>query len=217
MRIRTSAAAVFGGALFALAAAGANVGAQEAMRYPAYRFGLMAGANISDMTKTTGADTRTGFLGGVTLNARFTRNFSLQPELYYSQKGVKGTFVDEASGENVDVTLKNDYVELPVLAKWTLVPEGTVQPFVLGGPAFAASASCKAEGSSRGVSASIDCDKLASHNTFDMGGLLGGGVAIPVGKNAMTLGARYTFGFNKVFDESKSKNRTWSLMLGFVF
>ena len=216
MRISHRSAAILGSALVAVALVTAVAGAQDNRMYPRFRFGVAAGANIADMTKTTGADTRTGVIAGATMNARFTKYFSVQPEIYYAQKGVKGTFVDDA-GDPIDITLKNDYVELPLLARWTLLTEGTVQPFVLGGPAFAASTSCKAEGRSGGVSASIDCDQFAKLNNFDVGGAVGGGVEFPVTHNALSLGARYTFGFSKVFDGTNSKNRTWSLLVGFVF
>lgn len=219
MRTMTKVALLIGGAALAAALIGSVAGAQSpTLLYPKWHFGLSAGANLADMTDTEGADMRTGMLVGASLSVQLTEKFSLQPELYYSQKGVKGSFVDEESGTPVDVTLKNDYIEVPLLARWTFGRLDTpVRPFVVGGPSLGLSASCKGEGEADGVSASIDCDRFASMNNFELGGVAGVGLAFPVGRNAMTVSTRYTVGFSKVFDEADSRNRALSFLVGFVF
>lgn len=72
-------------------------------------------------------------------------------------------------------------------------------------------------GEADGVSASIDCDRFATMNNFDFGGVAGVGLAFPVGRNAMTVSTRYTLGLSKVFDEADAKNRAISLLVGFMF
>src|SRR5215207_1330104 len=95
---------------------------------PKYRFGISAGANLASMTEADDTDSRTGLLIGGHVNVRLNNAFSFQPELYYSQKGLK------ASDSGVDVTLKNDYVEIPLLARWSAPMSGSIRPFVLAGP-----------------------------------------------------------------------------------
>jgi hypothetical protein len=201
--------------LAAAVALGVAEASAQAPLVPRYRFGVSAGANIADMTETTGADTRTGAIIGGVLRVRLNAQFAFQPELYYSQKGVTGEFDDE--GTTIDVELKNDYLEMPLLARWSPLTTGNIRPFALGGPSLAVSLSCEAEGASDGVSASVDCDEFADLNTFDLGALVGGGFEFPVGTRAMSVGARYTFGFNEVFDGTDSKNRALTFLVGFTF
>lgn len=216
MRMTTRFAAM-GASLVAGLLLAAPAAAQDAPFHPRFRFGITAGANIADMSDTDGASTRNGMIAGGTLTMQLLRDFAVQPELLYAQKGVEGTFTDDETGERVKLTLKNDYVEMPVLARYTFPLRAPIRPFVLAGPSFALSANCEAEGSSGGVSASVDCDRFASLNDFDVGGIAGAGLEMPVGRNAVTLGARYEFGFSEVFDESTAKNRAWSILLGIRF
>lgn len=219
MRTIPKLALLIGGAALAATLVGTVARAQSpTLLYPKWQFGLAAGANLADMTDTEGADMRTGMLVGAGLSVQLTEKFSLHPELYYSQKGVKGSFVDDESGTAVDVTLKNDYIEVPLLARWTFGRLDTpVRPFIVGGPSLAVSASCKGVGEADGMSASIDCDRFATMNNFEFGGVAGVGLAFPVGRNAMTVSTRYALGLSKVFDEANAKNRAFSVLVGFMF
>lgn len=213
------AAGVAAAAIVATLAATA-LAAQDApgRPFPHYRFGVSAGANLADMTDTDDADMRTGFLVGGSFMIQLSDRFSFQPELFYAQKGVKGAFVDDETSTPVSIALKHDYIEVPLLARWSFLDRAaSVRPFILGGPTFGVSASCEAEGSSGGVSASVDCDEFASVNNFEVGGLLGAGLELPVGRSRMTVAARYGMGFSKVFDESDSKNRTFAILVGATF
>ncbi len=75
-------------------------------------------------------DTRTGFIGGGFLTYGLNRNFSLQPEILYVNKGAqKGAFLFVAYWEL-------NYLEFPVLLKYDFQPEGTVHPHLFAGPAL---------------------------------------------------------------------------------
>lgn len=217
MRIRTRFAIALGTLLLAATAAPSPVDAQEQLTFPHYRIGFAAGANLADMSDTDDADFRTGFALGTSLMIQLSDKFSLQPELYYSQKGVKGRIDDPEAG-SISLTLKNDYIELPLLARWTFGDRMmSLRPFVVGGPTLAVVSSCEAEGSSGGASASIDCDEFADVNNFEFGGVAGVGLQFPVGRSLMSVGARYTMGFSKVFDGADAKNRAVSLLVGLAF
>lgn len=218
MRNRQRFVFVLAGILLAATAAVTPAAAQDSRAFPRFRFGVAGGANFADMSKTDNSDIRTGVLIGGSMMIELGRNFAIQPELYFSQKGAKGEFTDDNSGESIDITLKNDYIELPVLARWTFGTTAMrVRPFVVGGPTFAFVANCKAEGRSGGASASVDCTEFADQKDFDFGGVGGAGLEFPVGRSLMSLGARYTMGFNEVFKGTDAKNRTASVLVGITF
>ncbi len=77
---------------------------------------------------------RTTFAGGVVLNYAFNDAFSLEPELLYFSKGFVGNLYEGIV--DVDVTASFDYMELPVLAKYTFLPGRKFRPCVFAGPSF---------------------------------------------------------------------------------
>lgn len=185
---------------------------------PRYRFGLAAGFNLASMTETEDSELKPGFVVGGQLIMPISPVFAIQAELNYSQKGVKGSTVDEESGQKVDVALRHDYIEVPVLARLDIVrPGGGVQPFLLAGPALGVSVKCELEGESQGVSVTIDCDQLLEPSSVDFGAMFGGGLEIPMGARAFTLGARYTLGFGEVFEDGDTQNRVITFLAGIRF
>ena len=179
---------------------------------PKYRFGISAGANLASMTESEDTDSRKGLIIGGHMSVRLNNAFSFQPELYYSQKGLS------ASDAGTDITLKNDYIEIPLLARWSAPTSGSVRPFLLAGPSVGVNMSCEVEGEQDGQSATVDCEEFGGEvNTLDLGGLLGGGLEFPVGTRAMSVGARYTFGMSEVIKDSDSKNRALTFLVGFSF
>src|SRR5690606_2624853 len=86
---------------------------------------------------------RTGFYAGVTVQVPIAEGFSIEPGLYYAQKGysmqgeyqIKGL---DFIGLNAKAILQNDYIEMPVLAKLNM---GAVELFA--GPQFSYLASSK--------------------------------------------------------------------------
>jgi len=148
----------------------------------------------------------------------------LQPELLYSPKGAK---VSDPESSDVDVTLKMDYVEIPVLVRIPLGSGASASPYLLGGGAVAFESSCKFKGEAQGVSIEADCDggtdaelELQRKST-DFGAVVGAGVAIPAGSGSMILEGRYTFGLVDLNDSGDSqdgfKNRAGSVFVGYSF
>ncbi len=75
-------------------------------------------------------DSRTGFIGGGFLTYSLNRQFAVQPEILYVNKGAeKGVFLFTAYWDI-------DYLEIPVLLKFDLMPEGSVHPNLFAGPAL---------------------------------------------------------------------------------
>jgi len=110
--------------LIVLCAAGISYSA-SAQYDPAFRFGIKAGANLSningnDLSLGSGgnafnfkdnSDRTLGFAGGVFF--RFGRNFYVQPEFLLSQKGAKFNFDNSINDNKVDVRFSN--LDVPLL------------------------------------------------------------------------------------------------------
>jgi hypothetical protein len=93
-------------------------------------FGLKAGVNLSNVYDTKGedfvADSKFGFATGAFLAVPFGKMFGIQPELLFSQKGFKGTFL------GVNYTQTTSYIDMPLLL--ALKPNGFAT--LLFGPQF---------------------------------------------------------------------------------
>lgn len=93
----------------AILAAGLTANAQEV------NFGAKAGVNFANVSGEDVEDniTRTSFNVGAVVEFEISDKFSIQPELIYSAQGAK---LEEES--DVDLTLKLDYLNVPVIAKF---------------------------------------------------------------------------------------------------
>ena len=91
------------------------------------KIGVKAGLNISSLAfdeNEMNSSSRTGFTAGVMVEIPLAKNFSLQPELLYSQQGGKTSFFDsEVTNSNYKGTLELNYLNIPVEAKSFLPKE----------------------------------------------------------------------------------------------
>jgi len=186
---------------------------------PAFAQGLTAagvkvGVNFarlnSDDELVDQLDTRTGLIAGGFVELGINDMFSIQPEVLYSQKGGKGGVTEV--GLAYDATLKLDYVEIPILAKFNFGTTGGVRPFVFTGPvpAFNIRARFKQELAGTELEEDIDEDVKGG----DFGWVFGGGVRV----RGFSVDARYTFGFvaiNEDETEEDVKNQVFSILVGF--
>lgn len=200
--------------LGAVSIAPASVSAQDVM------LGVKGGINIADVDATdldeeVVTDTKTGLVGGLFAQLGIGDVFAIRPEALYSQKGFSG---DE---DGVDLELKLDYIEIPILLAARL-SQGSVRPVVFAGPVIAFEASCKVEDS---VSEeSVDCadldpeDPLETEST-DFGAAFGAGVELDAGGFVVLFDGRYTLGLRDVeaSEGTEAKNRAWSFMAGIGF
>ncbi len=204
--------ALFAASLFAAPSASAQ----------GVKLGVKGGVNIavniadiggSDVDSLGPTKTKTGFVGGAFVEFMIGDIFAIQPEVLYSQKGIK---IDSSSAE---LKLKVDYIEIPVLLKINIPIEGSkVHPNVYAGPAVAFESSCKFAGSSGSVSAEVDCDdpQLGIMTTStDFGLIFGGGLSFEVGGAEVGVDVRYTLGLTTIDDDDDPwdlKNKVISIM-----
>ena len=89
-------------------------------------FGVKGGMTIAKLTgdNNDDLDSRSGFTFGAYAEMPIGESMSFQPGFTYVQKGAEWT---EYFGEDsVDVTLKLDYFEIPLLFKYTVAGEGAL-------------------------------------------------------------------------------------------
>ena len=208
--------------ILALSTAGAAA-AQSTVDAPAARgtsFGVLAGVNLASFGGEDGDDLddgRTGFLVGGFAVVRLSPVLAFQPEVLYAQKGAGGSISDGGGVESLEFQLS--YLEAPLLLRVDVPGGGAVRPFLLAGPSIAINVGCEVEATFEGMTASVDCDEAdaAEPETFDVGGLIGGGLEFPLGTRSLGLGVRYTFGFTDVLDGADAQNRTLGIVASLRF
>ena len=186
--------------------------AQSIVLTPPRRVGITLGVNswTIDGTDAQDAKRRTGIMAGVLLVAPVTPIFAIQPELLYTMKGAK--FNDAG----VTGTLKMNYIEIPVLARFDVPSSGGVRPFFYVGPSVSFKVSCDVTAEFQGQSESASCDDPtlgeANVKSVDYGAIVGAGLAFDVSGRAFTLGARYDHSLAKISDNSDIKHRVISVV-----
>ncbi|MBR1545596.1 MAG: PorT family protein [Prevotella sp.] len=168
----------------------------------------MVGINLATMTKMDDSKMRVGLAAGVEAEYGVAENFSVTAGVLYSMQGVK--FSASEGGVSIDETLKLDYINIPILANYYIIPGLAIKAGIQ--PAFKASAKVKAEASYQGESAS---------DTEDLDGAKGFYLSIPVGLSyeyqSFVLDARYNLGVTKAFDGGDSKHSWFMFTLGYKF
>jgi hypothetical protein len=174
-------------------------------------FGIMAGANFAKLggDDVEDASNRTGLLAGVYVDLPVANGVSVRPELLYSMQGAKTVNID---GKGPDAVLKLDYVQLPVLVRFTVPTASQTRPFIAVGPSFGLKTKCEVAASAGGVSGSVSCDDVdINEKSFDVGGKIEGGVDFGMNGRVLTIGGAYTHGFSDVVEDASVKNRVISL------
>jgi len=183
-------------------------------------FGIKAGVNFA----TWGGDvddakSRTGFHAGFVAEFNAGQNFAIQPELLYSQQGVRFRETGSAFGVDYDseAKLKFDYLTLPVLFKF-YVAEGFN---IYAGPQVGYLLNAETDGRFSfgpvdGSSSSDDDDIRDSANDLDFGLTGGIGYDSPTG---IFVQARYYAGLSNVNKDGDTdiKNNVFQLSLGYKF
>ncbi len=155
------------------------------------------GLNIASLTDSKDSDPRFGLAAGAEFEYQATDIVSLSFGALYSMQGCK---VD-------DVTVKLDYINVPILAN-VYVTKGLAVKLGLQ-PGFKVNYDWKADG------VTVEGDKILKAKSVDL--------SIPVGLSYefdnFVIDGRYNFGVTKVFDSdnSDSKNSVFQITLGYKF
>lgn len=157
-----------------------------------FTLGPRIGMIVSNITETPpewddDKEYRLGLTLGAFFDWRITETISIQPELLYTRKGVMTNLYDGIIVIDADVYF--DYIELPLVLKYTFRPGRALRPTIYAGPIFAYCISSEAELTAWFLSTTIDFSSL-SHTT-DFGALFGAGISYPAGPGAFTLDVRF--------------------------
>jgi outer membrane immunogenic protein len=190
--------------------------------------------NVSSLSKDASLSdqkSKIGFNAGVFMNAPLAANFSIQPELLYSQMGDKSTSTSTTTVGGTTVVSKTtgstnlDYVTVPVMFQYNATPGFYLE----AGPEFGLMVSGKSKGdttvtSTTGTttttstnSGSVDIkDNL---NTFNFGIGLGAGYYFTPN---VGLTARYTAGITDIAKDRPSgsdavRNNVFQVGLAYKF
>lgn len=187
----------------------------------AQQFGIKAGMNVSSISQDGGlSDTKSkiGFNAGLFMNAPLAENFSIQPEVLYSDMGSKVTF---GANDQNSYSTNLGYISVPVMFQYNATPAFYLE----AGPQFSflVNANNKLKDGNNN-SVVTDWTKTAKDNlnTFDFGMGLGAGYYFTPN---VGLTARYVAGFSKIGNEDNavgkayadSKNNVFQVGLAYKF
>jgi hypothetical protein len=191
-----------------------TLGVAGAAQAQSARFGVKAGASLTNVTGDGTGDVKNlfGFHGGLIANLPINDAFSIQPELLYSMKGAK--LEESFGGYTGKLTSRLHYIDVPVLAR---VNAGGL--FFELGPqiGFLVAAKQKTEVSGGPGSGSSTDDIKDSVKGVDFGYAAGLGYQL---SNGPGIGLRYNGGFtdtNKDSGSSAVRNSAFQLYLSFMF
>ncbi|MFD2587708.1 porin family protein [Croceitalea marina] len=163
-----------------------------------FSFGAKAGANFANVTgdDVENSSSRTGFHLGAVARIGVSEKFGIQPELIYSQQGAKD--------DEFDVTLKLDYLNVPVLADIVVAQGFSLQV----GPQFGININSGVEDDNGNEG---DVEDI---NSLDLGAALGAQYKLDSG---LFFQARYNLGLSDIAEDSDVKNANITISIGYFF
>lgn len=169
------------------------------------KYGVTAGLNMASWSGNDASDTKTrtafAFGGFVAMPGD---GLGFRGEVLYSMKGATTTF------SGVDITMKYDYLEVPLLGKYSFATAGNVKPSFYVGPYVGFLLSSKAEADGNSVD-------ISDQNGVDIGLMFGVGTDFVVGRSTVGLIARYGLGLTKIDDNADITNGCFSIMANYAF
>ncbi len=202
-------------------------------------FGIRGGLNLTnfigddaeftDNGDTVSPDSKLGINLAGYANIPLTGQFSVQPELIYSQKGAKYTDSDTIFDVDYESLVKWNltYLEIPVLVKINFDQGEDMIPYLYAGPSVSlnlvAETENEVETTFQGETQTTTETRDIKDDTADMdfGLVIGGGVELATG---VTADIRYTMGLVSVDDPDDDTedpadvyNSAISIMVGYSF
>jgi len=186
-------------------------------------FGLKAGLNISSISDDGYEDSKSkaGFYGGLFMNAPLSEQFSIQPEVLYSQYGAKTVLKNSTTiaGTTIDTrnsaSLNLDYITVPVMFQFHATPAFYIE----AGPEFGFLVSAKAKGDTTRTTTTAGGSSTTANESYtsqDMKDNFSGfnmGAGLGLGFNFtqnLGINARYVAGFTDINKKSNGEDGTTS-------
>lgn len=163
--------------------------------------------------------------GGITFGAfgRIHLNdfVAFQLEVNYAQKGCKWLLeetVDDVSYEG-SLGISLDYIEIPVLVRFTLPTRARVNPFLFAGGSIAFNTASELElnasSASDGGEASLSLPIVNARKT-QYNFVYGVGMSVRLGNTTLELAACHSIGLSNVFDDVEDPDATENGSIAFV-
>jgi hypothetical protein len=153
------------------------------------------------------------YTGGVSLSLGLGV-VSLRPEVLYVRMG--GAYeTDEANSREI----RHDYVQVPILVRFNVVPLGPVRPFICGGGYGSYLIKSVSVVETAGV---VEKEDLTdAFLKYDYGVVVGAGIAIKVPLIALSIEGRYNYGLANIIKDPAAgeslKNRSLMALVGIGF
>ena len=166
---------------------------------PAQR-GLSVGANAGlALASVHGADAGqmdagSGFAGGVCASLGVSDRLGFEVEVNYTQKYSTMAVTQPVVGT---VTYHFNYVEVPVLVRYHLLPRARVAPTLVIGVAPAFRLNSTSTSATWSGSPSTPPTQFVFPKATDVGVVLGAGAGLPAGHHRVRLDGRYTLGLTR--------------------
>lgn len=156
---------------------------------------------LRGLSEVTGTEDgrRTGLVVEAFIMADFGGPIGLRPGMRYIQKGNQTAFNARTSGGQIEsgtVTIKVDYVEVPILLRGEFPRIGPVLPHVLVGPTFGFSVNTGARIRLGGRSEPVNIGEDFGGNAVSLE--FGAGGNVEVGALTATTDVRFGFGLTEV-------------------
>jgi hypothetical protein len=190
-------------------------------------FGAKAGVNFASITgdDVDDLDGRTAFHVGVVVEISVSDKFAVQPELFYSSQGatMEDSYTEEGFNVREDGTIKLDYINLPIMAKYYVAEGFSLEVGPQIGFLMNSEAELDLTVSGDGVSESITISEdLQDHvKGIDFGFNFGLGYKL---ENGLNFGARYNLGLSDGNDDPEFfesddafKNSVIQISVGYFF
>ena len=173
------------------------VGAVNAQKV---KLGAKAGLNLTTWKGNVSGEaieSKAGLVVGATAELSLSDRFAFQPELLFSQNGTNISLEDEK------IKAKLDYISIPVMAKYYLLDNLSVEV----GPqvSFLVKESYKVDGTDI---------EVGGFKEVDFGANFGLGYHFD---NGISLQGRYMMGISDIVEESDVQNKGFQFSLGYQF
>ncbi|MBC9914219.1 porin family protein [Chitinophaga varians] len=180
------------------------IGTVLAVKAQTVKFGVKGGLNLAKITNESSAKTRASFYAGGLVNIALDENWAIQPELLYSGQGAKLKSSYLGGLITTEGTLKTDYINIPVMVQYSIVPAFYLE----AGPQLGILAGAKVKGGS------VSVDVKDQMKTVDFGIGVGFGYKFDMG---LGVSGRYNFGLTNIYDADKVTNKNSVAQIGLFY
>jgi len=164
-----------------------------------YHYGFKGGMNISNLRADPQELEESGSLRGYALGiwwgvplSGISRRLMIQTEAIFSMKG------DSESASGYTASTHLSYFDVPILAKFDLLPDAPILPSLFVGPSLGFNLT--ANSSLEGEDSEVEVDVKDQVGVFDLGIVFGGGLDFQRGGRTFGVDLRYTRGLSDIGD-----------------